>query len=236
MLTPRPEIETESVGRLLDRKDLARRIEDRQGLQIGQVIRTDVLVFQKDRHELVALAVFAQRVSLRGDGDAAGHLAAGDTDALALHLRVERQPRRNAVAPAVADIRRAGRTPHDLLGRLRQPAERVDIVADEPEFDRGVGHGRELEKRRAQPHVGTVRHDVGVETVFDLLGLFPVVQFDQDIAEIGAQRNAAAGQIVTRRRGAHRHRYGLHFGLRMEPLLHQTQVALRIADVIPFGQ
>ena len=72
----RPEIETESVGRLLNRKDLARRIEDRQGLQIGQVIRTDVLVFQKDRHELVALAVFAQRVSLRGDGDAAGHLAA----------------------------------------------------------------------------------------------------------------------------------------------------------------
>ena len=62
------------------------------------------------------------------------------------------------------------------------------------------------------------------------------MQFDEDVAEIGTHRNAAAGQIVARRRGAERHRNGLHLGLFAEPLLHRKQVALRIADVVPLGQ
>ena len=134
------------------------------------------------------LAVFAQRVSLRGDGDAAGHLAAGDTDALALHLRVDRLPHRHAVAPAVADVYGSGGAPHHLFGPGRETAQRVDVVADEAEFDGRVRHGRELEERRAQPHVGKIRGDIGVETLLDGLGLPLVVQFDEDVAEIGTQR------------------------------------------------
>ena len=62
------------------------------------------------------------------------------------------------------------------------------------------------------------------------------MEFDEDVTEIGTHRYAAAGQVVARRRGAQRHRNGLHLGLFAEPLLHREQIALRIADVVPFGQ
>ena len=62
------------------------------------------------------------------------------------------------------------------------------------------------------------------------------MQLDEDVAEIGTQRNAAAGQVIARRRGAERHRDGLHLGLRAQPLLHGEQITLRIADIIPVGQ
>ena len=76
------------------------------------------------------------------------HLAAGDADTLPLHLRVERQPCRDAVAPAVADVDRACRPPHDLFGGLRQAAERVDIVRIDG-HDVAVGMRVEIRDRQA---------------------------------------------------------------------------------------
>ena len=106
----------------------------------------------------------------------------------------------------------------------------------EAELDDRIGHGRELEERRAQPHVGKLRADVAAELLLDLPRLTAVAELDEQVAEVGLHGHAAAGQVVARRRGAHRCRDVLHLRAAAQPPLHPLDDLLRRADAVALGQ
>ena len=115
-------------------------------MQIGEVEVRYIVILQQDGHNLVILTERPHRIAVGGKGYPLRHTTATHTYSLTLDLRVERQPRRNTIAPAVADIGKLIHSPHQLLNLAGEVKECINILAHKANLDGSIGYGRELEE------------------------------------------------------------------------------------------
>ena len=146
---PQTIVEIELLDRLFQRINSPIGVEYGQHLHIRKVVIINIFVFQNNRHPTIILTKNTKLISRRREGQATRQLLARNADSLTRHLRVDRQPRRHAIAPTIANRGRAAIFAHNRHSLLGEPGQRVDIVADEAKLDGTFGGRRELEKRRS---------------------------------------------------------------------------------------
>ena len=152
------------------------------------------------------MTVLAVLVARGGDGHLLGCRESRDAEPGPFFLRINGFPDRDRVAPTAADVGDFRDLAHQPFGLFGQRGERVDVGTDESDFDGRFDRRRQFEQRRAYQQVGEIGAGIGVETLLHRRRRVFRGQFHQQVAEIGFRAERSAGQVVPRRRTAHRRR------------------------------